>query len=151
MGDSSVPANYDYSAETVADDVKGVLDSLNINETYVFGHDKGTGVTAALTAKYRSLVKRVGFAEYVLPGYEYEAFFGPSPTWKLYSNWQLAFFSIQDCGAILHPRSREPNAFLVLFSRIVLGYSGYIAESSRGVHHPDLQAGLLEVRPRMFR
>ena len=98
MGDSSIPASNDYSAEAAADDIKGVLDFLNITETYVFGHDKGAGITAALAAKYRSLVKRVGFAEYVLPGYGYEQFSAPAPTWSLYSNWQLAFFSVPDAA-----------------------------------------------------
>jgi len=98
LDDSSIPANNDHAAETVADDVKGVLHFLNINETYVFGHNKGAGVAAALTAKYRSLVKRIGFAEYVLPGYGYETFSNPSPTWSLYSNWQLAILSIPDAA-----------------------------------------------------
>ena len=94
MGDSSIPADGDYSAETAGDDLKAVLDFLKINQTYIFGHDKGTGLTTALAAKYRSLVKRVGVSEYPLPGFGYEEDSDPSPTWSLYSNWQLAFFSV---------------------------------------------------------
>ena len=98
MGDSSIPADGDYSAETAGDDLKGVLDFLKINQTYIFGHDKSTGLTAALAAKYRSLVKRVGVSEYPLPGFGYEEDSDPSPTWSLYSNWQLAFFSVPDAA-----------------------------------------------------
>lgn len=98
MGDSSIPPDDDYTAETVADDVKGICDFLRINQTYVFGYDKGAGVAAALTFKYSSLVKRAGFAEYPLPGFGYETSSDPTPSWDLYSNWQLAFFSIPDAA-----------------------------------------------------
>ena len=108
MGDSSIPANNDYTAETVADDVKGILDFLNINQTYLFSHDKGSGIAAALTAKYRSIIKRTGFSEYVLPGFGYEQFQDPTPTWSLYSNWQLAFFSVPDAAQyFIQGRERE--------------------------------------------
>jgi pimeloyl-ACP methyl ester carboxylesterase len=96
-GSSSIPRNDDYSAETVSNDLVGVLNFLKINQTYVFGHDKGVGVSTALAFKNRSLVKRLGIAEYALPGTgTYEAASNPSPTWDTYSNWQLAFFSVPD-------------------------------------------------------
>jgi pimeloyl-ACP methyl ester carboxylesterase len=97
-GDSSIPADGDYTAETQAGDLKDLLDFFNITETYVFSHDKGSGIAAALAAKYRSVVKRIGFSEYPLPGYGYETFANPTPTWDLYSNWQLAFFSVPDAA-----------------------------------------------------
>lgn len=95
---STIPRDNDYTSETVSEDLKGVLDFLNITKTYVFAHDKGCGPAAALTAKYRSLVKRVGFSEYVLPSFGYEAVWTPSPSWDLYQNWQLAFFSVPDAA-----------------------------------------------------
>ena len=98
MGDSSIPADGDYSAETAGDDLKGVMDFLKINQTYIFGHDKGTGLAIALAAKYGSLCKRVGVSEYPLPGFGYEHFQEASPSWSLYSNWQLAFFSVPDAA-----------------------------------------------------
>ncbi|KAI9726677.1 MAG: hypothetical protein M1834_008942 [Cirrosporium novae-zelandiae] len=97
-GDSSIPANNDYTASTGAEDLKGVLDFLGINQTYVFSHDKGVGLAAALATKYPSYVKRIGFADYPLPGFGYETFQIPTADWDLYSNWQLAFFQVPDAA-----------------------------------------------------
>lgn len=94
MGASTIPKDGDYSAATSADDLKALLDYLNINQTYIFSHDKGTGIAAALAAKYRNTIKRAGLSEYPLPGAGYEQFWTPQPNWDLYSNWQLAFFSV---------------------------------------------------------
>ncbi|KAH8821922.1 Alpha/Beta hydrolase protein [Xylogone sp. PMI_703] len=111
-GDSSIPPNGDYTAETGAEDLKGVLDFLNITKVYVFSHDKGVGLASALAVKYPSLVKLLGVSEYVLPGYGYEAWSTPSPTWDLYSNWQLAFFSIPDAAEyFISGRVREMLAW----------------------------------------
>ena len=95
---STIPVNNDYTSETVAEDLKGVLDFLNITQTYVFAHDKGCGPVAALSAKHSSLIKRVGFSEYLLPGFGYEAASAPAPNWDTYQNWQLAFFSVPDAA-----------------------------------------------------
>ena len=94
MGASTLPTDRDYTASATADDYKAIADFLNITEAYVFSHDKGVGIAAAFAAKYRSLVKRVGFSEYGLPGFGYEQFWTPTPDWTLYSNWQLAFFAV---------------------------------------------------------
>ena len=108
MGDSSIPANNDYTSEALASDLKGVLDFLKINETLIFSHDKGCGPAAALAVQNRNLVKGVGFAEYVLPGYGYEEFWTPAPNWNLYQNWQLAFFAVPD-AAEFFIRGREKD------------------------------------------
>jgi len=98
-GSSSIPRNGDYSAETVASDLKGVLDFLQINQTYVFSHDKGVGVAAAFAFQNRDVVKRIGFADYQMPGTGvYEASETPEQSWDTYSNWQLAFFSVPDAA-----------------------------------------------------
>jgi pimeloyl-ACP methyl ester carboxylesterase len=106
MGDSTLPANNDYSAETIAGDLKGVLDFLNITEVLVFAHDKGCGPAMGLAAKYPGLVKAIGVGEYGLPGFGYEIGWVPSVSWSLYSNWQLAFFSVPD-AAEFFVRGRE--------------------------------------------
>jgi pimeloyl-ACP methyl ester carboxylesterase len=111
-GDSSIPANGDYTSETGAEDLKGVLDFLNITEVYVFSHDKGVGPATALAVKYPKLVKMLGVSEYALPGYGYEEWSTPSPTWDLYSNWQLAFFSVPDAAVyFISGREREMLAW----------------------------------------
>jgi pimeloyl-ACP methyl ester carboxylesterase len=100
-GDSSIPPDNNYSATASADDLKGVLDFLNITSTYVFAHDKGVGFATALAAKYPSSVKLLGLCEYVLPGFGYEAAAAPAPFWDLYQNPQLAFFQIPDFAEFL--------------------------------------------------
>ncbi|KAK0649649.1 Alpha/Beta hydrolase protein [Cercophora newfieldiana] len=107
-GDSSIPPDSDYSAAASAADLKGVLDFLNITETYVFSHDKGVGMAAALAAEHPSLVKRASFSEYILPGFGYEAASAPAPFWDLWANWQLAFCSVPDAAEFLI-RGRETD------------------------------------------
>ncbi|KAJ5382975.1 hypothetical protein N7517_000886 [Penicillium concentricum] len=115
-GDSSIPADDDYTASTHADDFKAILDFLHINETYVFSHDKGSGIAAALAAKYPSYVKRIGFSEYALPGFGYENLWTPSSGgsigWDLYKNWQLGFFSVPDAAQyFIQGREKEMLAW----------------------------------------
>ncbi|KAK3364355.1 Alpha/Beta hydrolase protein [Lasiosphaeria hispida] len=107
-GDSSLPPDGNYSATASAADLKGVLDFLNITEAYVFSHDKGAGMATALAVQHPSLVKRLGFSEYILPGYGYEGASAPAPYWDLYANWQLAFFSVPD-AAEFFVRGREAD------------------------------------------
>ena len=96
MGQSTIPSTYDFTSSAAAEDLKGVLDFLNINETYIVAHDKGCGQAAALIAKNRSLVKRAVFTEYALPGFGYESFIPRELDWDIYLGWQLAFFSVPD-------------------------------------------------------
>ena len=82
--------------------MKAILDFLNINQTYVFSHDKGAGIATALAAKYPQTVARLGVSEYPLPGFGYEQFWVPSSGggigWTQYNNWQLGFFSVPDAA-----------------------------------------------------
>ena len=99
MGQSTIPSSYDFTSATASEDLKGVLDFLNISQTYLVAHDKGNGQAAALNAKYRSLVKRAVYSEYVLPGFGYEGVVSPElGVTGLYQNWQLAFFSVPDAA-----------------------------------------------------
>jgi len=100
-GDSSIPPDGNYSASASADDLKGVLDFLNITSAYVFSHDKGVGFATALAIKYPSLVKRLGVCEYIYPGWGYENAATPAPFWDLYQNPQLALFQVPDLAEFL--------------------------------------------------
>ena len=107
-GDSSLPHDGNYSATASAEDLKGVLDFLNITSCYVFSHDKGVGMAYALATKYPGLVKMLGISEYVMPGFGYEQAAAPAPYWDLYANWQLAFFSVPDAAEFfIRGRERE--------------------------------------------
>ncbi|GME34386.1 Alpha beta hydrolase fold protein [Neofusicoccum parvum] len=115
-GDSTIPSDGNYTAAAHADDVKAILDFLEIEAAYVFSHDKGAGFAAAFAAKYPSSTRRVGFFEYVLPGFGYEDFWIPSSGggigWDLYKNWQLGFFSVPDAAAyFINGREKEMLAW----------------------------------------
>jgi pimeloyl-ACP methyl ester carboxylesterase len=112
-GDSSIPSNGDYSAEASGDDLKAVLDFLNVTSAYVFSHDKGVGFAMALAAKHPSAVKRLGLSEYVLPGFGYQDAVVPGPFWDLYQNPQLAFFQIPDFAEFL--MSGKEREFLLWY------------------------------------
>ncbi|KAG8665356.1 hypothetical protein FPOAC2_10433 [Fusarium poae] len=100
-GDSSIPPDGDYTAAASAEDLKGVLDFLNITSAYVFAHDKGVGMATALAIKHPEVVKRLALAEYPLPGFGYEQSANPAAYWDLYQNWQLAFFQVTDLAEFL--------------------------------------------------
>jgi pimeloyl-ACP methyl ester carboxylesterase len=130
-GDSSVPSDGDYTAETTADDLKAVLDFLNVTSAYVFSHDKGVGFAVALAAKYPSMVKMLGLSEYVLPGVAYEQSATPAAFWDLYQNPQLAFFQITDFAEFLM-RGKEKEFLLWYFYHG--SYSGTEAFSEETVN-----------------
>ena len=77
MGPSAIPPCYDFTYGTASEDLKGVLGFLNINQTYLVAHEKSNGQAAALNAEYRSLIKRVVYTEYALPGFGYEQVVSP--------------------------------------------------------------------------
>ncbi|KFX89042.1 hypothetical protein V490_07263 [Pseudogymnoascus sp. VKM F-3557] len=131
---STIPRDNDYSASTCAEDLKGVLDFLNITEVYAFSHDKGVAATAALALKYPSLVKAVGFSEYALPGFGYEQFWNPSSSpngWDLNANWQLAFFSVPEAAQFFF-QGREREMLIWFFY-----HASYAGNSSISQDHLD--------------
>lgn len=113
-GDSSLAHDDDYSAAAAAADLKGVLDFLNITQDHVVSHDKGVGIAAALAATDRDLVQRIVFVEYPLPGFGiYEAAQTPQPDWDVYSDWQLAFFSVPEAAEFF--LSRKEREYLTCY------------------------------------
>lgn len=58
-------------------------------------------MAVALAAQHPDLVKKLGVAEYGLPGFGYEGAITPGPFWDLYQNPQLAFFQIPDFAEFL--------------------------------------------------
>lgn len=130
MGASTIPADGNYTAAAHSDDLKAILDFLQIDSAYVFSHDKGAGIAAAFAAKYPSATRRVGFIEYLLPGFGYEDFWIPSSGggigWDLYKNWQLGFFSVPDAASFLiNGREKEMLAWYFYHG----SYSGHEAIS----------------------
>ncbi|KAH7025506.1 putative hydrolase [Macrophomina phaseolina] len=152
-GDSTIPPDGNYTAAAHADDLKAVLDFLGIDAAYVFSHDKGAGFAAALAAKYPSATRRVGFFEYLLPGFGYESFWVPSSGgglgWDLYKNWQLGFFSVPDAAThFITGREKEMLAWYFFHA----SYSGNDAVSeahlnayARSISKPGFLRSMLNV------
>jgi pimeloyl-ACP methyl ester carboxylesterase len=108
MGDSSIPPNADYTSESQAEDLDGLLSFLNISQAFVFSYDKGVGPAIALAAKKPSLVKAIGVSEYALPGYGYEGIWTPQYDWDTYGNWELAAWSVPEAAErFMQGRVRE--------------------------------------------
>lgn len=97
-GDSSLPPDGNYTVMASAEDLKCVMDFLNITSTYVLSHDMGAGIATALAVKYPDLVQRLVVTEFLLPGFGLELARNPGAYWDLYANWQLAFFSVTDAA-----------------------------------------------------
>ncbi|KAH6957294.1 Alpha/Beta hydrolase protein [Fusarium avenaceum] len=96
MGDSMLALDNDYSAEAIARDVKGILEYLRINPTYVFAHGKGCGPAITLATQHPGLVKGIGLGEYTLTGFGYEQTWSSTYEWNINSNWQYAMFSVPE-------------------------------------------------------
>ena len=148
MGQSTIPSSYDFTSATASEDLKGVLDFLNITQIYLVAHDKGSGQAAALNAKYRSLVKRAVYIEYALPRVGYEEIVSPElGVTGLYQNWQLAFFSVPDAAQyFIQGREQQMLAWYFWHS----SYSGnsaisqdYLDRITREISKPGyLRSGL---------
>lgn len=95
MGDSSLSKTANYTARAAGSDLKAILDFLNIEQTYVFAHDKGGGLAASLAIEHPEVVARLILSEYPLPGFGY-----PTTVYSpdLFQNWQLAFFAVPDAA-----------------------------------------------------
>ena len=101
MGASTIPATRAYTSETVSEDLNAVLDFLKIDQAYVLGHDKGAPLVAALAYKYPQKVKRIIFAEMMLPAFGFEELHTPKPWWDTYQNWHLALYLVPEVAAFL--------------------------------------------------
>jgi pimeloyl-ACP methyl ester carboxylesterase len=107
-GDSDAPAGG-YDKETMAEDLRGLLDHLKLEAVNVVGHDIGVMVAYPLAAKYPARVKRLVLAEAPIPGVE--------PGWTLASSlrflWHFGFHNERETPELL-TAGRE-RAYLLSF------------------------------------
>ena len=123
-GDSALSLSNNYTAAAGGEDLKAILDYLNITRAYVFAHDKGVGLATSLTIEHPEVVERLIVAEYVLPGYGYST---EVTSRNLYLNWQLAFFAVPDAAEFfISGRERQMLSWYFFHS----SYSGTSAISS---------------------
>ena len=107
MGGSSVPLGG-YDKTTMAGDVLGVMDALDLTKAHVVGYDLGAGVACALARDHPDRVDRLAVMEFGLAGFGYEQMMTPQPDWSLRSNWHLALMCVPDAAEwLLRGRERE--------------------------------------------
>jgi pimeloyl-ACP methyl ester carboxylesterase len=92
MGGSSITQSG-YDKRSLAKDLAGLLDALNIPKTAVVGYDHGGGTAMAFAFENALRVSKLVMMEYVPPGYGYEYGLQPTRNWQ---SWQLAFFTQLD-------------------------------------------------------
>lgn len=108
MGASTIPISRDYTSETVSGDFKAILDFFGINQVYMLGHDKGAPPVAAMAQKEPEMVKRVIFAEMMLPAFGFEELHNPKPWWDTFQNWHLAWYLVPEVAAFFsHGRVKD--------------------------------------------
>jgi pimeloyl-ACP methyl ester carboxylesterase len=107
-GDSDAPAGG-YDKETMAEDVRGLLESLGVGPVNLVGHDIGVMVAYPLAASYPARVKRLVLAEAPIPGVE--------PGWTAASSlrflWHFGFHNERNTPELL-TAGRE-RAYLLSF------------------------------------
>ena len=104
-GGSSIPRSG-YDKRTLANDVKTLVDVLELGPVKLVGYDHGAGVAYNYACADRDSVSQLALVEYVLPGCGYERAMQPTAEWNTGSNWQLALFTVPDVAEFAF-RGRE--------------------------------------------
>jgi pimeloyl-ACP methyl ester carboxylesterase len=107
-GESDAPASG-YDKETMAEDLRGLLDHLGLDTVNLVGHDIGVMVAYPLAAKYPARIRRLVLAEAPIPGVE--------PGWTLAGSlrflWHFGFHNERETPELL-TAGRE-RAYLLSF------------------------------------
>ncbi len=102
-GDSEAPA-AGYDKETMAEDVRGLLDHLKLDAVHLVGHDIGAMVAYPLAAKYPARIKTVTLAEAPIPGVE--------PSWTAATSlpflWHFGFHNEAEIPELLTAGRERP-------------------------------------------
>jgi pimeloyl-ACP methyl ester carboxylesterase len=110
-GDSSAPAGG-YDKESMAEDLRGLLDKLGIAAVNLVGHDIGAMVAYPLAAKHPARVKRLVLAEAPIPGVE--------PGWTAATSlrflWHFGFHNERELPELL-TAGRERTYLLSFFKK----------------------------------
>ncbi|WP_407900217.1 alpha/beta fold hydrolase [Scytonema sp. NUACC26] len=110
LGESSRPADGDYTKKAVADDVYKLLQSLGIDRVYVAGQDMGAPVAYSLAAQHPDLVAAVALIDSGIPGLGLEAAMNPAQG----GSWHFGFFAAPEFPEML-TKGREKE-FLTKFA-----------------------------------
>ncbi|KAK3659959.1 hypothetical protein LTR56_000885 [Elasticomyces elasticus] len=108
-GDSSLSNIDNYTAPAGGEDLRAIMNFLNIGTVNVLAHDKGVGLATSFAIENPGLVNRIILIEYPLPGFGYPTtVYSPS----IYRDWQLAFFAVPDAAQFfIQGREKEMLAW----------------------------------------
>lgn len=114
-GDSSLSTTNNYTAPAGGEDLRAILDFLNMNRTYVFAYDKGVGLAVSLAIEHPELVAphRVRISATGL------RLLDRSHLTRSLPELAACFLRRARCSAVLHPGPRERHAGVVLFPRVL--------------------------------
>ncbi len=126
VGNSSImPGGYDGT--TMAADLKGLLDELDVKRAFVVGYDLGSRVAASFARDCPDRVEKVACIEFVLPGFGYEQAMNPTPDWTNYNaNWHLGLFTLPDMAEFLF-RGKEREMLTWWFYHIAYSANAKIS------------------------
>jgi|SRR5579871_6602867 len=106
LGDSTRPANGDYTKKSVADDVYKLMQSLGYRQIYLVAQDMGGPVAVAYAAAHPDTIHKMVAVETGIPGYGLEAAMDTAHG----GSWHFGFFADVDT-ALLLTREREKAFF----------------------------------------
>ncbi len=144
-GGSDIPgAGYDKA--TMADDLRALLDALELPVVRLAAYDLGCGVAFSFAARHPDRVAALAVMEFGLPGFGYEQFMMPTAEWTNASNWHLSFFTLPDVAEMAF-RGRERELLTWFFWHLSCNPSAvseeHLEEYVRQVAKPGaLRAGI---------
>ncbi len=110
LGDSSIPADGDYTKKTVADDIYKLVQSLGLRRVFLVSQDMGAPVALDYAALHPDDVSGLVFIDSGIPGYGLEQAMDPAHG----GSWHFGFFAAPDFPEML-TRGRE-REFLTAFA-----------------------------------
>ena len=110
LGESSIPADGDYTKRTVADDIYKLVQSLGLRRVFLVSQDMGAPVAVAYAALHPDDVRRLVFIDSGIPGYGLEKAMDTAHG----GAWHFGFFAPPGFPEML-TRGRE-REFLTAFA-----------------------------------
>ena len=115
FGDSSKPV-IGYDSQTVATDIKGLVDYLGFKDIFLVAHDMGVPPAYAYASEYPKYVRRLAILEEIIPGFGWKELAKYSAeTSRQGGTWHFAFNLIPDLPETLV--TGKERAFLSYFYR----------------------------------
>jgi pimeloyl-ACP methyl ester carboxylesterase len=110
LGESSIPADGDYTKKTVADDIYKLVQSLGMRRVFLVAQDMGAPVALDYAALHPDDVRDLIFIDSGIPGFGLEKAMDPAHG----GAWHFGFFAAPEFPEML--TSGRENEFLTAFA-----------------------------------